>query len=100
MTASVVAPGRKPLRRIADLMIAATAIAEDLPLFTTNPGDYAGLEKLIRIVPVTRPPSPPEKKPGPAGSDSQIDVPNCSRSSRHGRASAPSPGRTAPAIRV
>jgi hypothetical protein len=36
-------------------MIAATAIAEDLPLFTTNPGDYAGLEKLIRIVPVARP---------------------------------------------
>jgi len=36
-------------------MIAATAIAEGLPLVTTNPGDYAGLEKLIRIVPVTRP---------------------------------------------
>jgi hypothetical protein len=33
---------------------AATAIAEELPLFTTNPGDYTGLEKLIRIVPVTR----------------------------------------------
>jgi hypothetical protein len=64
--ASVVAAGRKPRRRIADLMIAATAIAEDLPLFTTNPGDYAGLEKLIRIVPVTRPPLPREKKPGPA----------------------------------
>jgi hypothetical protein len=58
---AVVAPGRKPRRRIADLMIAATAIAEDLPLFTTNPGDYAGLEKLIRIVPVTRPPLPHEK---------------------------------------
>jgi predicted nucleic acid-binding protein len=49
---------RKPRRRIADLMIAATAIAEDLPLFTTNPDDYAGLEKLIRVVPVTRPPAP------------------------------------------
>lgn len=53
---------RKPRRRIADLTIAATAIAEDLPLFTTNPGDYAGLEKLIRIVPVTRPPLPHEKR--------------------------------------
>ena len=31
-------------------MIAATAIAEDLPLYTTNPGDYAGLEKLVRVV--------------------------------------------------
>jgi hypothetical protein len=44
-------------------MIAATAIAEDLPLYTTNPGDYAGLEKLIRVVPVTRPPLPQEKNP-------------------------------------
>ena len=44
-------------------MIAATAIAEDLPLYTTNPGAYAGLEKLIRVVPVTRPPLPQEKKP-------------------------------------
>jgi hypothetical protein len=53
--AAVVAAGRKRRRRIADLMIAATAVAEDLPLFTTNPGEYTGLEKLIRIVPVTRP---------------------------------------------
>jgi predicted nucleic acid-binding protein len=65
VTAAVVAAGRKPRRRIADLMIAATAIAEDLPLYTTNPGDYAGLEKLIRIVPVTRPPLPHENKPDP-----------------------------------
>jgi predicted nucleic acid-binding protein len=58
VTASVIATGRKPRRRIADLMIAATAIAEGLPLFTTNPGDYAGLDKLIRVVPVVRPPLP------------------------------------------
>jgi predicted nucleic acid-binding protein len=64
VTAAVVAAGRKPRRRIADLMIAATAIAEDLPLYTTNPGDYAGLDKLIRIVPVIRPPLPHEKAPG------------------------------------
>jgi hypothetical protein len=66
VTAAVVGAGRKPRRRIADLMIAATAIAEDLPLFTTNPGDYTGLEKLIRIVPVTPPPRPHENKPGPS----------------------------------
>jgi predicted nucleic acid-binding protein len=65
VTAAIVAAGRKPRRRIADLMIAATAIAEDLPLFTTNPGDYAGLEKLVRVVPVTRPPLPHEKTPDP-----------------------------------
>jgi predicted nucleic acid-binding protein len=63
MAAAVIAAGRKPRRRTADLMIAASAIAEDLPLFTTNPDDYAGLEKLVRVIPVTRPPLPHEKKP-------------------------------------
>lgn len=58
VTAAVVAIGRKPRRRIADLMIAATAIAQDLPLFTANPGDYAGLEALTRIIPVTWPQAP------------------------------------------
>ncbi len=53
VAAAVIAAGRKPCRRIADLMIAATAIAEDLPLFTTNPGDYAGLDKLVRVIPLT-----------------------------------------------
>jgi predicted nucleic acid-binding protein len=62
VTASVIAAGRKPRRRIADLMIAATAIAEGLPLFTTNPDDYTGLNKLVHVVPVTRPPVPHEKK--------------------------------------
>ena len=36
-------------------MIASIAIAENLPLFTTNADDYTGLEKLLTIVPVTRP---------------------------------------------
>lgn len=63
VTAAVVAAGRKPRRRVADLMIAATAISEDLPLYTTNPGDYAGLEKLIDVIAVTRPPLPHEKQP-------------------------------------
>ena len=63
VTAAVVAAGRKPRRRIADLMIAATAISEDLPLYTTNPVDYAGLEKLVHVIGVTRPPLPHEKQP-------------------------------------
>jgi predicted nucleic acid-binding protein len=53
--AAVIGGGRKPRRRIADLMIAATAIAEDLPLFTTNPEDFRGLDDLLTVVTVTRP---------------------------------------------
>src|SRR5229473_5725706 len=37
VTAAVIAAGRRPRRRAADLMIASTAIAAGLPLFTTNP---------------------------------------------------------------
>jgi predicted nucleic acid-binding protein len=53
--AAVIGAGRKPRRRVADLMIAATAIAEELPLFTTNPDDYDGLDDLLTVVPVARP---------------------------------------------
>jgi len=64
VTAAVIAAGRKPRRRIADLMIAATAIAEGLPLFTTNPGDFTGLETLTPIISVTRPAIPHERPTG------------------------------------
>ncbi|MFI0897235.1 type II toxin-antitoxin system VapC family toxin [Streptomyces sp. NPDC020983] len=53
--AAVIGAGRKPRRRVADLMIASIAIAEELPLFTTNPDDYKGLDGLLTVVPVTRP---------------------------------------------
>jgi predicted nucleic acid-binding protein len=55
VAAAVVAAGRKPRRRVADQMIASIAIAEDLPLYTTNPADFTGLENLLTIIPVTRP---------------------------------------------
>ena len=61
VTAAVVAAGRTPRRRTADLMIAATAIAVGLPLFTTNPGDFAGLAGLLTVTPVTRPQVPKER---------------------------------------
>jgi len=58
VTAAAVAAGRKPRRRVANLMIASTAIAEDLPLYTTNPDDFTGLGDLLTIVSVTRPDLP------------------------------------------
>ena len=53
--------GPKPGRRAVDLMIAATAIAAELPLYTTNPGDFAGLITLVTVIPVTRPEVPDER---------------------------------------
>jgi predicted nucleic acid-binding protein len=45
--------GRKPRgSRSVDLMIAATALAHDLPLYTKNARDLRGLESLIEIVDV------------------------------------------------
>lgn len=49
--ASVDNAGRKPRGgRAVDLMIAATALAHDLPLYTRNAKDLHGLADLIEIV--------------------------------------------------
>lgn len=55
VAAATVAAGRVPRSRQADLMIASTAIAEGLPLFTTDADDFRGLERLLTVVPVSRP---------------------------------------------
>jgi len=50
--AAVLAAGRQPRRRFADLLIAASAVAEGLPLVARNPQDYAGLEELVDVIAV------------------------------------------------
>ena len=51
--AAVDSAGRKPRgARAVDLMIAATALAYDLPLYTRNAKDLHGLDELIEIVDV------------------------------------------------
>jgi predicted nucleic acid-binding protein len=50
IVAAAVEAGRSHRRRIADLLIAATANANRLPLYTRNPGDFDGLERLVEIV--------------------------------------------------
>jgi predicted nucleic acid-binding protein len=61
VTALAAAIGRKPRPRFVDFMIAATAIAEELPLFTANPQDFIGLDSLLTVVPVARPRVPHER---------------------------------------
>ena len=50
VVAAVVEIGRSHRRRVADLLIAATAHANGLPLYTRNPDDFDGLGKLIDVV--------------------------------------------------
>jgi len=46
------AAGRSGRARFADLLIASTALANGLPLYTRNAKDFAGLERLVRIIAV------------------------------------------------
>jgi predicted nucleic acid-binding protein len=56
--ASVIAAGRKPRSRQVDLLIAATALAADLPLYTRNPDDFAHLTGLRVVAVSTEEPDP------------------------------------------
>jgi tRNA(fMet)-specific endonuclease VapC len=49
--------GRKSSARTYDAMIAATALAHDLPLYTCNPADFAGIDDL-RVIAVPVPQDP------------------------------------------
>jgi predicted nucleic acid-binding protein len=50
VVAAVVREGRKPRTRFADLLIAATAHAHGLDLYTRNRRDFAGLDDLVRVI--------------------------------------------------
>jgi hypothetical protein len=54
VAASMRASGRKTSARTYDAMIAAIAVAEDLPLYTCNPDDFEGIDGL-EVVPVPVP---------------------------------------------
>lgn len=46
VSASLREAGRKTAARAYDAMIAATALANDLPVYTCNPDDFSGIEGL------------------------------------------------------
>jgi predicted nucleic acid-binding protein len=54
VAASLRSAGRKTAARAYDAMIAAIAIANDLPVYTCNPTDFADIENLS-VVPIATP---------------------------------------------
>ncbi len=61
VAADLRASGRKPEARVFDALIAATATAAQLPVYTFNPDDFAGISGL-EVVPL------PPAAEGPQGS--------------------------------
>lgn len=57
VAASLRRAGRKPTARAYDAMIAAVALANELPLYTCNPGDFAGIDG-IEVVSIPHPDGP------------------------------------------
>jgi toxin FitB len=49
IAAAVVAAGRQPRARVADLLIAATARAHSATLWTRNAADFSGLDDLVEV---------------------------------------------------
>ena len=69
VAASLRTSGRKPAARAYDALIAATAIANGLPLFTCNPKDFRSIDGLTVVavpVPSTAPATPPSQRKPPA----------------------------------
>jgi hypothetical protein len=55
VSASLRRAGRKTKARTFDAMIAAIALANDLPIYTCNPADFSGIDDL-RVIPLPVPP--------------------------------------------
>jgi tRNA(fMet)-specific endonuclease VapC len=52
VAASLRSAGRKPAARAYDALIAATALAEHIPIYTCNPADFEGIDGLeVHAVP-------------------------------------------------
>jgi tRNA(fMet)-specific endonuclease VapC len=54
VAASLRRSGRKPAARACDALIAATALAHRLPVYTCNPEDFSGIEELEVVAVVFR----------------------------------------------
>ena len=50
LVALTIAANRDPRLRRIDLMIAATAAAHGLPLYTRNPDDFRGLDSAVTVI--------------------------------------------------
>jgi predicted nucleic acid-binding protein len=49
MFAAVRAAGQSSRSRLADLLIACTAAANNLPLYTRNPDDFRALKEIVKV---------------------------------------------------
>jgi len=50
MFAAVRAAGQSSRSRFADLLIAATAVANKLPIYTRNPDDFRALSEIVKVI--------------------------------------------------
>ena len=50
VVAAIIGEGRRPRGRFADLLIAASAHAYGLDLYTRNGNDFRGIDHLVRVV--------------------------------------------------
>jgi tRNA(fMet)-specific endonuclease VapC len=62
VSASLRRAGRKSIARTYDAMIAATALVNDLPVYTCSPTDFSDIDGLD-VIAVPMPASPPASTP-------------------------------------